>query len=172
VKTILEKLTFANVMATVAVFIALGGAGYAAFKLPKNSVGTKQIKNNAITAAKIRKGAVSGKKIDLSTLGTVPSAVHAGDATSAINAASAARAAEATGLSGPLASGKTLVGTFGLGGVNGNNGAQPTALAVISFPIPLATAPVFHEMEPGKSSPACPGSPKEPRAAPRQPLSL
>jgi hypothetical protein len=31
------KLTYANVMATIAVFIALGGASYASLKLPKNS---------------------------------------------------------------------------------------------------------------------------------------
>jgi len=37
------KPSYANVMATVAVFLALGGAAYAATKLPKNSVGTKQI---------------------------------------------------------------------------------------------------------------------------------
>lgn len=35
------KLTYANVMATIAVFIALGGASYAAIKLPKNSVGAE-----------------------------------------------------------------------------------------------------------------------------------
>jgi hypothetical protein len=78
------KLTYANVMATVAVFIALGGASYAAFKLPKNSVGSKQLKKNAVTTAKIKKGAVTaakvksgtltGSQIDASTLGTVPRA--------------------------------------------------------------------------------------------------
>jgi hypothetical protein len=47
------KLTYANVMATVAVFIALGGASYAAVKLPKNSVGVKQLKKEAVTPAKL-----------------------------------------------------------------------------------------------------------------------
>lgn len=85
-KRIVGKLTYANVIATVAVFIALGGASYAAFKLPKNSVGTKQIKNNAITAAKIKSGAVSGAKIDLASLGQVPSAANAAHAASADSA--------------------------------------------------------------------------------------
>ncbi|HVO54167.1 MAG TPA: hypothetical protein VMT37_07130 [Solirubrobacterales bacterium] len=84
-KRIVGKLTYANVMATVAVFIALGGASYAAFKLPKNSVGTKQIKNNAITAAKIKNGAIGGAKIDLKGLGQVPNAAHA-DSASALAA--------------------------------------------------------------------------------------
>jgi hypothetical protein len=46
------KLTYANVMVTILAFIVLGGAAYAATKLPKNSVGTKQIKNQAVTGAK------------------------------------------------------------------------------------------------------------------------
>jgi hypothetical protein len=49
-----EKLTYANVMATLAVFIALGGSSYAALKLPKNSVGSKQIKRNAVTSTKVK----------------------------------------------------------------------------------------------------------------------
>jgi hypothetical protein len=78
------KLTYANVMATIAVFIALGGVGYAATKLPKNSVGTKQLKKNAVTTAKIKKNAVTtakikndavtGAKVNEGTLGTVPTA--------------------------------------------------------------------------------------------------
>jgi hypothetical protein len=48
-----SRLTYANVMATIAVFLALGGGAYAAFKLPKNSVGTKQIKTGAVTPKKL-----------------------------------------------------------------------------------------------------------------------
>jgi hypothetical protein len=48
-----EKLTYANVMATIAVFIALGGGAIAATQLPKNSVGAKQIKKEAVTPAKL-----------------------------------------------------------------------------------------------------------------------
>lgn len=47
------RLTFANVIATLSLFVALGGISYAATKLPKNSVGTKQIKNKAVTKAKL-----------------------------------------------------------------------------------------------------------------------
>ena len=35
------RLTYANIVATIALFIALGGGAYAAFKLPANSVGSK-----------------------------------------------------------------------------------------------------------------------------------
>ena len=57
------RLTYSNVIATLAIFIALGGISYAATNLSKNSVGTKQIKNNAVTAKKIKKNAVTSKKI-------------------------------------------------------------------------------------------------------------
>jgi hypothetical protein len=47
-------LTYANVMATIAVFLALGGGAYAALKLPKNSVGPQQIKKGAVSSSKIK----------------------------------------------------------------------------------------------------------------------
>jgi hypothetical protein len=100
------KLTYSNVMATIAVFIALGGVSYAASSLSKNSVGTPQlrsgavtgakIKNGAVTTAKLANGAVTGPKLDLSSLGTVPSAAHATSADSAVSAATAGTATRAT----------------------------------------------------------------------------
>jgi hypothetical protein len=79
-----NALTYSNVTATLALFIALGGASYAATQLPRNSVGSAQIKrngvtntdiaNNAVTGAKVRTGSLDGTDIDLATLGTVPTA--------------------------------------------------------------------------------------------------
>lgn len=42
------------VVATVALLVALGGAGYAVVSLPRNSVGTPQLKNSAVNSAKVR----------------------------------------------------------------------------------------------------------------------
>jgi hypothetical protein len=50
-----RHLTYANVAASLALFLALGGAAYAATQLPKNSVGTNQIRKEAVTASKIAK---------------------------------------------------------------------------------------------------------------------
>ena len=50
--------TYANVMATIAVFLALGGVSYAAFHLPKNSVGSRQIKREAVNGAKVKPGSI------------------------------------------------------------------------------------------------------------------
>jgi len=42
------------VLSVVALFVALGGTSYAISQLPANSVGTKQVKNNAITSPKVK----------------------------------------------------------------------------------------------------------------------
>lgn len=109
------RLTYANVVATLALFIAVGGASaFAASQLGKNSVGKDQLKPNSVTAAKIKPRAVTagkiaanaistaklenlavtGPKVDVGTLGTVPSAAHA---TSADHAATADHATSADG---------------------------------------------------------------------------
>ena len=49
-----KHLTFANIVACLALFVALGGASYAAIRLPKNSVGAKQIKANAVNSGKVK----------------------------------------------------------------------------------------------------------------------
>ena len=103
----------ALVVSIIALIIALGGTSYAAFSVPKDSVGSKQLKKNAVTTKKIDGGAVTGAKIaggavttkkiadravtgakiangtitgqqvNASTLGTVPSAVNANHAADA-----------------------------------------------------------------------------------------
>jgi hypothetical protein len=94
VKHLSRRLTYANVMSTIAVFLVLGGAtAFAASQLGKNSVGSKQLKSNAVTTAKIKKEAVTatkvkkhsltGTQINVAKLPTVPSATHAASADSA-----------------------------------------------------------------------------------------
>lgn len=62
-KQIRKRLTYANVMSSIAVFVVLGGGAIAATQLPKNSVGAKQLKKNAVKTSKIAKSAVNGAKI-------------------------------------------------------------------------------------------------------------
>src|SRR5215210_3919079 len=50
-----RKLSYANVMATLALFFALAGTSYAVVQLPANSVGTAQLRNSAVTLKKIKK---------------------------------------------------------------------------------------------------------------------
>jgi hypothetical protein len=56
-------LSFANVTAALALFVALGGTSYAALAIPANSVGSPQIRPNAVGASEIRSGAVGRSEI-------------------------------------------------------------------------------------------------------------
>ncbi|HKZ12298.1 MAG TPA: hypothetical protein VJL81_00490 [Solirubrobacterales bacterium] len=89
------RLTYANVVSTICLFLLLGGATWAATALPKNSVGTPQLKNGAVTGAKVKDGSLTGTDIKASTLGQVPSAATAGTATSAAHATGADTATRA-----------------------------------------------------------------------------
>lgn len=53
-RSISSRLSYANVVATLALFLALGGGAYAAVKLPANSVGAKQIKKGAVRSADVK----------------------------------------------------------------------------------------------------------------------
>lgn len=109
----------AMLVAMVALFVALGGAAYAAVTLPRNSVRTATIKNgevktadiatNAITRSKVRNNAINSAKVQNGSIsnadiggvaaskitGKVVSAGAADNATNAINATNAANAASA-----------------------------------------------------------------------------
>jgi hypothetical protein len=58
-----SRLSYANVTASLALFIALGGTGYAAVTLPRNSVGSAQLRTNAVGTKEIRRGAVRSSDI-------------------------------------------------------------------------------------------------------------
>jgi hypothetical protein len=103
VKQIRKRLTYANVMSSVAVFLVLGGAtAFAAqkigsnqlkgnsvktgkivkeavttSKIKKNAITTAKIADNSITTSKIVNDAVTGDKVKESTLSEVPKAAAA-----------------------------------------------------------------------------------------------
>jgi hypothetical protein len=111
VKLIRKRLTYANVMSSIAVFLILGGAtafaakkigsneikgnsittgkikkeAVTASKIKNNSIITSKIADNAVTTAKIANGSVTGAKLNLGTVGTVPNAAHAINADTANN---------------------------------------------------------------------------------------
>jgi hypothetical protein len=67
-----QRLTYANVMSTLAVFIALGGSSYAALTINGSS-----IKNRSIAAKKVKRNALTGREIRESRLARVPRAKNA-----------------------------------------------------------------------------------------------
>ena len=56
-----SRLSYANVTATLALFVALGGSSYAAIKLPARSVGTRELKPSAVTSSRVKDGSLLGK---------------------------------------------------------------------------------------------------------------
>ena len=101
-KHIRKRITYANVMSSIAVFLVLGsGAAYAAKKIGSNeikgnsittgkikkeAVSASKLKKDSVTTAKIANGAVTGAKLNLGTVGTVPNASHATNADHATTA--------------------------------------------------------------------------------------
>jgi hypothetical protein len=71
----------ALVISLIALFVAMGGIGYAAATIgtsdiKNNAVTTKKLHNNAVATKKIRNNAVTGAKVKESSLGQVPSAAN------------------------------------------------------------------------------------------------
>ncbi|WP_193607208.1 hypothetical protein [Nocardioides lijunqiniae] len=91
-----RRLTYANVVSTLALVIAVGGGGAAvAAGLAKNSVGSPQIRDGAVkradlgrgsvVSAKVKDGSVTGADVKEASLGRVPSAKRADAAAVADN---------------------------------------------------------------------------------------
>lgn len=59
-----RRPTASMVISLIALFVALGGASYAAVSLPRNSVGTAQIRNNAVNFRKITPRTIGLQRID------------------------------------------------------------------------------------------------------------
>lgn len=59
----LHRPSPALAIALLALFVALGGTGYAALNLPRNSVGSKQLRKSAVRNVDIASNAVTGAKV-------------------------------------------------------------------------------------------------------------
>ena len=119
-RSILGRLTYANVMASVAVFIAIGGGAYAA-GLAKNSVKSKHIKDSGVKTVDLARSAVTSAKVaDGSLLGKdfAAGALPQGER-------GPAGQTGAPGATGPA-------GTAGRDGVDGRDGSPDTAAQVLA----------------------------------------
>jgi hypothetical protein len=67
-----ERLTYANVMSTLAVFVALGGTSYAAFNLTG-----ADIRDGSLTGRDLKANSIDGKRVKEKRLATVPRARNA-----------------------------------------------------------------------------------------------
>ena len=91
----------ALVVATLALFVALGGTVWAAARIDGRSVKPKSLPGNRLVVGslpgnRLRPGAIRGNRIDSATLGRVPSAAHAETADAAKSADTAIHAQAAS----------------------------------------------------------------------------
>ena len=119
-KRVRDRLTYANLMATVAVFVAFGGGAYAV-GLAKNSVKSKQIKDGAVKTAELGPDSVTSAKV-------------AAGALLASDFANGELPAGARGAEGPQGE----RGPAGVAGPTGATGAPAAPKATTAHPTPAA----------------------------------
>lgn len=68
----LSRPTFSSIIAGLALFIALGGGAYAAVTVPRESVGTGQLREGAVTGSKVRAGSLTAANFAAGTLKAGP----------------------------------------------------------------------------------------------------
>jgi hypothetical protein len=137
------------VIACLALFVALGGVGYAAATIGSaaivdNSIKSKDVRNNDLRGKDVRADTLKGADVDESTLGKVPSAAsadsaataaHATNADNATNSANATNAANADTVGG-IAPDALTIGRSVLGGCE--PGVTYTNCASVVLPMPRA----------------------------------
>jgi hypothetical protein len=77
-----SQLSYANVMASIALFVALGGTGYSALRIDSrdiadNTIRGRDVRDRTLTHKDVRRNALTGAHIREARLGTVPRARRA-----------------------------------------------------------------------------------------------
>jgi hypothetical protein len=166
------RLTFANAVSSIALFVALGGTSYAAVTLSSNSVRSKHIKDGQVKRVDIAKNAVNADKVADGTL--LAKDFKPGQFVAGAPGPAGSQGAQgpkgdkgATGDPGPLLatlpSGKTLRGIYSYAG-HQTTGYSPTY--AISYQFQLASAANENVIAVnGASTANCPGTVSDPQAA-------
>jgi hypothetical protein len=129
------------VIACLALFVALGGVGYAAATIGSaavvdNSLRSKDVRNNDLRGKDVRANTLKGGDVDESSLGKVPSAASADSAAHAVNADNATTAANAANADtvGGVGPGALTIGRSALGSCEPGGGYTNCASAVLPMP--------------------------------------
>jgi hypothetical protein len=165
-----QKLTFANVIAVLALFIALGGASAFAASAQQRKVvhgltrpQVKRVVASYLKSLGIPQSGVTGTNGAAGATGPAGAPGVAGPA----GPAGPEGPAGAPGPAGPITSlapsGLTQTGSLV---VAGREAADEYARGSISFPLHLAKPPIVEQMGPGETDTHCGGSRLEPTAAP------
>jgi hypothetical protein len=119
------------VVSFVALFVSLGGAGYAAVSLPKNSVGNAQLQNGSVGNWKLKSNAVGAKKIINGSVGAKQ--VNSSQVQLRVSSACSSGAIASVGLSGTVTCTPTLPNEYGSSTAPVTLGASPTKVATQSL---------------------------------------
>jgi Collagen triple helix repeat (20 copies) len=159
-----RRLSYANVAATLALFLSMSGGAMAARHYLITS--TKQIKPSVLKQLRGKRGRTGAKGV------TGPRGRTGAKGTTGPQGPQGSPGVEGQrGPAGPfpaaLPSGQTLTGAYNLEGTNSATPGHSYAGSAISFQYRLAAAPVVHFI-PAKGAPPgqCPGSVKNPQAQP------
>jgi hypothetical protein len=128
------------VIACLALFVALGGVGYAAATIGSsaivdNSIRSKDVRNNDLRGKDVRADTLKGADIDESSLGQVPSAANADNSAHATNATNATNAANADTVGG-IGPDALTIGRSALGGCEPGVTFANCASVVLPMPRP------------------------------------
>ena len=160
----------AMLVACTALVVALGGVGYAAGVLPKNSVGSAQIKKSAISGTKVARNAITSAKVKNGSLmvadfqaGQLPAGPQGPKGDKGEPGAQGVQGVPGP-VSGDLPSGVTLRGKWGAGEIAANGDGKITAS--VSFALRLSASPTRHFIPNAPPAPPeCPGTFLNPQAA-------
>ncbi len=119
------------VVSFVALFVALGGVGYAATQLPANSVGNAQLKNGSVGNWKLKSNAVGARKIINGSVGAKQ--VNSSQVQLRVGTACSIGAIKAIGLSGSVSCTPTLPNEVGTSAAAVTLGAGSTQVATESL---------------------------------------
>lgn len=151
-RAVRQRLTYANVVSTIALFVAIGGGAYAAATigpgdiktgavrsrqiknravrkadLAKNSVGAAKVANGSLTGAELKKNSIGGPRIDESSLVGVNAATLGG--LSSTDFLSSSKGTQCVTTPAPVATSVTATQSFGLP-IPSATGARPTAYSI------------------------------------------
>jgi hypothetical protein len=131
------------VIACLALFVALGGVGYAAATIGSaaivdNSIKSKDVRNNDLRGKDVRGNTLKGADVDESSLGKVPSAANADAAATAANASNADNAANAANADtvGGIGPDALTIGRSALGSCEPGAAFTNCTSVVLSMPRP------------------------------------
>ena len=136
------------VVSFVALFVALGGVGYAATQLPPNSVGSAQLQNGSVGNWKLKFNSVGTRKIINGSVGAKQ--VNSSQVQLRVGSSCSSGAIKAIGLSGSITCTPTLPGEVGTNAAAVSIGTGSTQVAsqplaagspylVLAFPHALIT---------------------------------